>query len=470
MKFENKIMLITYADSMGKNLKELHYLLNKHYNNAVGGVHILPFFPSSADRGFAPMRYDKIDEKFGDFDDVKSLSKDYYLMFDYMVNHISAHSPYYLDFLKNKDNSAYKDFFIRYKDFWDNGEPTQEQVDVIYKRKPRAPYVEANFEDGTQEKIWCTFSSEQIDLDLSKEKTMNFTKDTIANLCEKGASVIRLDAFAYAIKKQGTNCFFIEPDIWNLLNELKSVTDKYDVTILPEVHEHYTMQLKIAKQGFWIYDFALPVLTLHALYNHNGEYLKNWLDMCPKKQFTTLDTHDGIGIVDVKDLLPDNEIEKVKEQLYKQGANVKKIYSSEAYNNLDVYQINSTYYSALGNNDKAYLLARAIQFFAPGIPQVYYVGMLAGENDIDLMEKTKNGRDINRHYYTIDEIEKLQSREVVQKLKKLMEIRNTHRAFNIDSDIKVVSNGDIFEITRTYNDSKITLKSNLRTYDFEIDS
>ena len=80
------------------------------------------------------------------------------------------------------------------------------------------------------------------------------------------------------------------------------------------------------------------------------------------KQFTTLDTHDGIGIVDVKDLLPDEEIEKVKEQMYSQGANVKKIYSSEAYHNLDIYQVNTTYYSALGNNDKAYLLSRAIQF------------------------------------------------------------------------------------------------------------
>ena len=81
--------------------------------------------------------------------------------------------------------------------------------------------------------------------------------------------------------------------------------------------------------------------------------------------------------MDVKDLLPDEEIEKVKEQMYSQGANVKKIYSSEAYHNLDIYQVNTTYYSALGNNDKAYLLARAIQFFAPGIPQVYYGGTTA---------------------------------------------------------------------------------------------
>ena len=124
-KLENKIMLITYADCMGNNLKDLSRVLDKHFSKAVGGVHILPFFPSSGDRGFAPMRYDVVDEAFGGWDDVTKLSEKYYLMFDYMLNHISAQSPYYKDFLKNKDKSPYKDLFIRYKDFWENGEPTK---------------------------------------------------------------------------------------------------------------------------------------------------------------------------------------------------------------------------------------------------------------------------------------------------------------------------------------------------------
>ena len=350
-------------------------ILDTHYKEAVGGVHILPFFPSSADRGFAPKCYDKVEESFGTFEDVEALGKEYYLMFDFMVNHISAGSEYFQDFLEKKEESAYKDFFIRYSEFWEGGEPTQEQVDKIYKRKPRAPYIEAEFKDGTREKIWCTFCEEQIDLDVSKEAVRQFIRDTLKNMCRRGASIIRLDAFAYAVKKADTSCFFIEPDIWDLLYEIEGIVKEEHGEILPEIHEHYTIPMKIAEKGFWIYDFALPVLTLHALYNHTGEYLKQWLERCPMKQFTTLDTHDGIGIVDVKDLLPDEEIDKVKEQMYKQGANVKKIYSSEAYNNLDIYQVNTTYYSALGNHDAAYILARAIQFFAPGIPQVYYVGM-----------------------------------------------------------------------------------------------
>ena len=388
MQLKNEIMLITYADSMGNNLKDLHKVLNQYYANAVGGVHILPFFPSSADRGFAPMCYDRVDPNFGTFADVEAIGKDYYLMFDFMVNHISAHSAYFQDFLQKKDQSAYKDFFIRYSDFWENGEPTQEQVDLIYKRKPRAPYIEAEFADGSKEKVWCTFCEEQIDLDVRKDATKQFIKQTLVDMCHHGAAVIRLDAFAYAIKKPDTSCFFVEPDIWELLYDIEKTVKAEGAEILPEIHEHYTIPMKIADKGFWIYDFALPVLTLHALYNHTGVYLKQWMERCPMHQFTTLDTHDGIGIVDVKDLLPDEEVDKVKEQMYQQGANVKKIYSSEAYNNLDIYQVNTTYYSALGNQDDAYLLARAIQFFAPGIPQVYYVGMLAGSNDVDLMEWT----------------------------------------------------------------------------------
>ena len=199
----NKIMLITYSDSMGHNLKDLKEILDRYFKSVVGGVHILPFFPSSGDRGFAPMDYTKVDSAFGNWDDIEALSRDYYLMFDYMINHISAHSPYYQDFLEKKDASEYRDLFIRYKDFWEGGEPTQEQVDAIYKRKPRAPYTDAHFADGTTEKVWCTFDEEQIDINVQSETAGRFIKGNLENLAAHGASIIRLDAFAYATKKAG---------------------------------------------------------------------------------------------------------------------------------------------------------------------------------------------------------------------------------------------------------------------------
>jgi sucrose phosphorylase len=189
------------------------------------------------------------------------------------------------------------------------------------------------------------------------------------------------------------------------------------------------------------------------------------------KQFTTLDTHDGIGVVDAKDILSDDELDYTKAEMYKVGANVKKVYSSTAYHNLDVYQINTTYYSALGDNDHAYLLARAIQVFAPGIPQVYYVGLLAGKNDLDLLEKTKEGRNINRHYYSMAEIDRETQRPVVAALFDLLRFRNESSAFDLDGaiDVKQPSENEI-QITRQSADGQTsaTLTANLKTQEFTI--
>ena len=464
---QNEIILITYSDSLGKDLNELNEILENQIGKAIGGIHLLPFFPSSGDRGFAPMTYQQIDPTFGSWEDIKKLSERYYLMFDFMINHISAQSEYYQDFLKNKDNSPYRNLFIRYKDFWENGEPTKEQIDAIYKRKPRAPYVDARFFDGTTEKVWCTFGEEQIDLDCFGETGRQFIKDNLTFLAKRGASIIRLDAFAYTTKIPDSSCFFIEPNVWELLSFCEDILTLYNAEILPEIHEHYRVQQKIEQKDYFVYDFALPMLLINALYYGQSKYLKHWLTICPRKQFTTLDTHDGIGVVDVRGLLPDEEIDKTKEDIFKFGANIKKIYNTAAYNNLDIYQINCTYYSALGDDDKAYLLARAIQFFAPGTPQVYYVGMLAGKNDIELLEKTKEGRNINRHYYTKDEVSDEVSRPVVQKLLKLMEFRNTHPAFNGDF-ILLDSNDNEIVIRRENGDDFAELKADLKSKSFNI--
>ncbi len=466
-KLENKCMLITYADSMGENFSELTRILNRYFGKAVGGLHILPFFPSSGDRGFAPVDYHKVDSEFGTWEDVEKLSGQYYLMFDYMINHISAHSEYYQDFLKYKDQSVYRNLFIRYKDFWENGEPTQAEVDAIYKRKPRAPYAIANFADGTSEKVWCTFDEEQIDINCQSETAKAFIRDNLQTLMKHGAALIRLDAFAYATKRAGSSCFFIEPQVWELLKECEKTLQKGRVALLPEIHEHYLMQKKIAEKHYYVYDFALPMLLIHAIYFSQTKYLKNWLLICPRKQFTTLDTHDGIGVVDVKDLLPDEEIKRTREGIYRYGANVKKVYNTAAYNNLDIYQINCTYYSALGDKDDAYLLARAVQFFAPGIPQVYYVGLLAGKNDLALLEQTKVGRNINRHYYTEQEIDLEVKRPVVQKLVKLMEFRNTHPAF--EGTFRMENCGeDQLHIIREYQEERAELVADFTAGTFEI--
>jgi sucrose phosphorylase len=467
MRLNNGVMLITYANSLGNNISELGYVLDHFFEGAITGVHILPFYPSSSDRGFSPTRYDMVDPEFGHWNDLDALSSKFCLMYDFMINHLSAKSLQYQDFLARHDQSPYATMFIRYSKFWPGGEPSVEDVAKIYKRKPRDPYILANFKDGSTEKIWCTFGDDQIDLDLRSSMTWNYIQDSLLWLAGHGAAIIRLDAFAYAVKKAGGSCFFEEPEIWDLLKRVENILEPVQVAILPEMHEHYTIQLKLTEKGYWVYDFALPMLLLHAIYTGETAALTHWLQICPRRQFTTLDTHDGIGVVDVRGLLTDQQIEHTRDLLFKRGANVKRIYNTEAYHNLDIYQINCTYYSALGDDDKAYILARAVQIFAPGIPQVYYVGLLAGKNDIEMVESTKNGRDINRHSFTVEEIALEIERPVVHQLITLLRFRNTCPAFAGDCAVSSVKSeitirrscsGNTAELNADFKDHTLAIK------------
>lgn len=463
MSIQNKINLITYPDSLGSNLLELHYVLRRYLSNVIGGVHILPFYPSSADRGFAPITYDEVDPIFGTWEDIEMIGRDFDLTFDFMVNHISKQSVYFQDYLANGTNSPYADMFLTFNKLSPTGEIDEEILSKVYTRKPRPPYTIVQRADGSKEKVWCTFDYEQIDLDLQSPVTKEVVRQALIRLARTNAKMIRMDAIAYTTCKLGTNCFFLEPEVWDILEWLKEYIAPFDTIMLPEVHEHYSLHQKIAAKGYWTYDFALPMLVLNTLYNHSSKKLKNWLRICPRHQLTTLDTHDGMGVVDVQDLLTPEEIDLTLEKLDEKGSNTRKIYSGEEYQNLDVYQVNCTFYSALGCDDDAYIAARTIHFFAPGIPQIYYVGLLAGENDIELVERTKNGRDINRHNYSLEEIAQEIEKPVVRRLMKLMEFRNSYPAFDGQFVIKEAPD-DQLELAWTHSPYHATAHIDLKTY------
>ncbi len=427
---KNGAVLITYADSFGGDIPSLHFLLKNHFSGCFSGIHLLPFYLSSGDRGFSPLHYDQVDPAFGTWDDIRKMGTDYEIMADFMVNHLSRLSPYYQDYLKRGDESRYADLFLPLEKVFPDGMPTPEEEAAIYRRQPRSPYLTVQFGTGEEKKIWCTFSPEQIDIDIRSSEGEKLFRDALERLASAGIVMVRLDAVGYITKKRGTSCFMVEPEIWEILEKLKKIAGEFHIDLLPEMHEHYTIQQKMARRGFPVYDFALPLLLLYAWYGKDFTPLKNWLGICPRNQFTTLDTHDGIGVVDAADLLTQEQTDFTVEKLYSRGSNVKKKYSSSEYQNLDIYQINCTYYSALGEDDDAYIMARAVQFFAPGTPQVYYVGLLAGRNDLDLVEKTRQGRDINRHDYTTEEIAAEVSRPVVERLNNLLRFRSSSPAFN----------------------------------------
>ena len=468
MTLQNKVQLVTYPDSLGENLVELHYVLRKYLHQAIGGVHILPFYPSSADRGFAPLTYDQVDTRFGTWQDVEMIGADFDLIVDFMVNHISRQSDFFQDYLANGAASPYADMFLSFDKLAPDGQISESDLARVYTRKPRPPYDIIHRADGSREKIWTTFDYEQIDLDWQSPVTRRIMRRFLLQLARTRAKLIRMDAFAYTTVRIGTDCFFLEPQIWELLEWLADLLSPFGAQMLPEVHEHYRYQMKLAGRGYWVYDFALPMLVLHTLYHHTHTRLLEWLRICPRRQFTTLDTHDGIGAVDVADLMAAEEIERTVNGLYEKGSNVKQIYSGPAYRNLDVYQVNCTYYSALEENDDSYLAARTLQFFAPGIPQVYYVGLLAGRNDVELVERTMNGRDINRHNYSLEEIAAEMQRPVVQRLLHLMRFRSQHPAFGGDFEIQETPEDQV-GLTWTRDGMHASARIDLMTYAVRID-
>lgn len=464
---KNHIMLITYPDSLGGNLFKLNQFLDTYYKDEIGSIHILPFYPSSGDRGFAPITYTEVDPQFGTWDDIQSLAENHELMFDFMINHLSRRSPEFQSFIENHENSPFADMFLRFSKFWPGGFPTQEQIDAINKRKPCAPAETVEFCDGTKEDIWCTFSPEQMDLNIKSEITWDYIERTLKWLTDHGASCIRLDAFAFSTKSPGTSCFFLEPEVWGILERVRNILNEKNACLLPEIHDSYKLQMNIAQHGYMVYDFVLPLMVLHTLYSKSSARIQHWLTICPRSQQTTLDTHDGMGVVDVEGLLSEEEIQEIIRKTEQNGCSFKWDYRGGTDRQKRVYQIDGTYYSALGENEQAYLLARAIQFFTPGIPQIYYVGLLCGTNDYAKARKTGNPRDIGRHDYSEEEMKQAAMAKPAQRLKMLMKFRNSYPAFG---GVMTLLACDDHHLAIRWDDGKYSteLYADLNSYEFEI--
>ena len=433
------MQLITYADRFGGDLQGLLALLANELEGQFSGAHILPFFDpiDGADAGFDPIDHLKVDPRLGSWADVARICADYSIMADLIVNHMSADSRQFQDVRRRGRASAYWDLFLRKSDIFPDSAPAArvaEEVNRIYRPRPGSPFTSIPLDDGSCFDFWTTFSDKQMDINVETPAGSAYLASILERFAEAGIREIRLDAAGYAIKRRGTACFML-PETFDFIGELTNRAGALGMRTLVEIHSHYQTQIAIANSVGRVYDFALPPLVLHTLYSGNSEALERWLSVSPRNCVTVLDTHDGIGIHDVarqgdlEGLLSDAEIDKLVETIHDKTGGQSRRASGHAASNLDIYQVNSTFYDALGRNDNAYLIARAIQFFAPGTPQVYYVGLLAGENDIELVDRTGVGRDINRHCFSSNEIRESLQRPVVMRQMELIRLRNSLPAF-----------------------------------------
>lgn len=440
---KNQVQLITYVDRLaGGGFAELRALLTGPLAGTFGGVHLLPFYHAidGADAGFDPIDHTLVDPRLGTWEDIRALSRDVPVMADLIVNHLSADSPQFRDFSSRGDASPFAGLFLTRDRVFPHG-ATADELRRIFRPRPGLPFTTMTLANGETHTLWTTFTPQQIDLDVHSPAGTAYLTSILDRFQHSGVTMIRLDAAGYAIKRPGTSCFMI-PETYAFISAIAAQARARGIEALVEIHGYHRDQIEIARHVDRVYDFALPPLILHALFNRTARALTAWLAISPRNCLTVLDTHDGIGIVDVgadpadrsgrPGLIPPAELAALVETIHTHSRGQSRLATGDAAHNLDLYQVNCTYYDALGRDDRAYLLARAIQFFAPGVPQVYYAGLLAGENDLALLTRTKVGRDINRHRYTAAEIAANLARPVVQALLGLIRFRNTHPAFTGD--------------------------------------
>lgn len=474
----NQVQLITYVDRLGGGgLADLRALLTGPLRGVFGGVHLLPFFDAidGADAGFDPKDHTRVDPRLGDWHDVRRLSEAVDVMADVIVNHISCESPQFHDFSRRGDRSPYAGLFLTVDTVFPLG-VTDADLKQIYRPRPGLPLTTITLKNGQEKTFWTTFTPEQIDIDVQHPQGQAYLRNILHRFAENGIRMIRLDAAGYAIKKAGSSCFMM-PQTFDFIADLAAQARALGIEVLVEIHSYYQRQIEIARCVDWVYDFALPPLVLHTLFSRNTSALKAWIERRPTNTLTVLDTHDGIGIIDIgadpanrtecPGLISAAELDQLVERIHANSGEQSRKATGAAASNLDLYQVNCTFYDAVGRDHRSYLLARAIQLFLPGVPQIYYVGLFAGENDMPLLARTGVGRDINRHYFDQSEIQSALTRPVVQDLLDMIAWRNRCDAFNGRFEL-LPSENDVLQMQWTHGASRTALRINFKDLSYEL--
>jgi glycosidase len=285
----------------------------------------------------------------------------------------------------------------------------------------------------------------QMDLNIQSPLVWDFYEETLRKLSEYGAEIVRLDAFAYAPKSPGKRNFLNDPETWEVLSRINLLAKTFGLKILPEIHAKYEegIHSKISKEGYLSYDFFLPGLIIDAFERKDTLILKKWIQEILDNKMTTvnmLGCHDGIPLLDLKGLLTENQIQNLIKIVVDRGGHVKDLHGKENV----YYQVNATYYSALGEDENRLLLARALQMFMPGKPQVWYLDLLAGTNDYEAIRLAgpSGHKEINRSNLSMDEAFEKMKTPLVKKQLELITLRRNHLAFNLDAQIRILPTSD----------------------------
>ncbi|MFW8589587.1 sugar phosphorylase [Glaciecola sp. 2405UD65-10] len=449
---EEDIVLITYGDSLIEPeqnivdgmkrppLQTLHQFLHKYCGHAINNVHILPFFPYSSDDGFSVIDYSTVSESLGDWEDVTKIANEFGLMVDLVINHCSARSAWFQNFIQRKEPG---------KDFFYTSEPNPE-LDKVTRPRTSPLLRETETLEGTKQ-VWCTFSHDQVDFDFTNPKVLLAFIEIIRLYLDRGTRIFRFDAIAFLWKELGTNCINL-PQTHEMVRLLRTLIEHAAPHALIITETNIPNQENLtyfgnANEAHSIYNFSLPPLLLNTLVTGDCSYLKNWLMSMPPAQngtfyFNFIASHDGIGLRPAEGLLSDEEIEDLANCMQNFGGKVS--WRSTPNGKQKPYELNIALIDALQGDISGadefqlerFLCAHTIMFGLEGIPGLYIHSLLGTPNDDEKVTHTGQNRSINRHRWVYDElVEELDDvhslhHQVLTQITQLLAIRKAQSAFH----------------------------------------
>jgi sucrose phosphorylase len=469
---ERDSILITYGDQVQSSgerpLQTLNSFCIQYLANLVSGVHILPFYPWTSDDGFSVVDYRKVDSNLGDWEDISSMQDRFRLMFDGVINHISAYSEWFKGFLR--DDPRYRDYFITVE-----GSPDLSQV-----VRPRALPLLTPFQTTSGEKkVWTTFSEDQIDLNFKNPEVLLEILDILLMYAARGAAFIRLDAIAYLWKEIGTSCIHL-PQTHRVIQFLRAALSEAapHVHLITETNVPHADNISYfgdgANEAQLVYNFALPPLTLHAFHTGNAQVLSNWaktLTLPSDKTafFNFLASHDGIGLNPARGILSNEEIDSLVNKTLEHGGLVSYKHNSDGAQS--PYEMNINYFDALSDPNggepldmqvNRFMTAQAIMLSLPGVPGIYFHSLFGSRGWIEGVKQAGGNRAINRQKLKSAELQNeladknsLRSK-VFTDYSKLLKARNSTPAFHPHGRQKIIDlHPSVFALERISPNGKM---------------
>jgi glucosylglycerate phosphorylase len=408
-------LLITYPDQFqqaGKPpLRVLDAFARRYLQGAVSGLHILPFYPFTSDDGFSVVDYRQVDPGLGGWEDIEHLEDPFLLMYDAVINHISAGSPWFQAFLRGEP--PYKDYFIM-------AAPDTDLSSVV---RPRALPLLTPFQTQQgQQWVWTTFSADQVDLNYHNPDLLLNVLDLLLEYAARGARLLRLDAIAYLWKEIGTACIHL-PQTHAVIRLIRAVLDQAapHILLVSETNVPHVDNVAYFGDGTneaqMVYNFALPPLVLDAFSTGQASTLSQWAAGLRRPGeratfFNFLASHDGIGINPARGILSPKEIEALLERGLAHGGLIS--YKSNPDGSQSAYELNINYFDALSNPNSSeplawqgrrFLAAQSILLAIVGLPGIYVHSLLGSRNWRDGVNRTGQNRSINRQKFFLEEIE-----------------------------------------------------------------